>query len=146
MLTLNNAHSFLVHPAKGLEHQPEISGTKVAKDGKISTMLQGVFDRAPTECEISIVFRPDDSGQQQNPCRSALLEYLENPTVKTGRSVAARLQAVTTHRSRLGLMFLMVGSDEKLSRIVISRFPADEGVVAEENSDQLSVQFIERIF
>ena len=50
------------------------------------------------------------------------------------------------HRSGLGLLFLIKGEMNGEQRLVISRFPADQGVIAEEQQEQLSVEFVERVF
>jgi putative GTP pyrophosphokinase len=52
----------------------------------------------------------------------------------------------TTHRSGLGLLFLVTGEDDGETKIVVSRFPADSGVLAEEKGKGLTVEFLERIF
>lgn len=145
-MTVTRAHSFLVHPAKGEADPPEIGGTTVPKSGKLAGMLEDVFERAPSECKIEIVFRPEDDGSQRNACRDDLLSYLNGPTLSKGRSLATSLQDVTTNRSGLGLMFLIAGIVQGRHRLVVSRFPADEGIIAEENRRQLSVEFIERVF
>src|SRR5262249_44273283 len=44
------------------------------------------------------------------------------------------------------LLFLMKGQLSNVHRLVISRFPADQGVVAQEHAERLSVEFIERVF
>jgi hypothetical protein len=141
-----SAHSFLVHPAKGEETQPQIGGTLVPKTGKLADMLGNVFERAPTECNIEIIFRPGDDGRQINDRRNKFLQYLEHPTLPRGRKIATALQEVTTHRSGLGLLFLISGTANGQQRLVISRFPADQGVIAEENRQKLSVEFLERVF
>ena len=47
----------------------------------------------------------------------------------------------------MGLLFICIGDDgESDTRLVISRFPADEGVVAEKSSEKLTVQFVEQVF
>jgi hypothetical protein len=56
------------------------------------------------------------------------------------------LQSVTTNRSKLGLMFIIVGSKGALKRIVVSRFPADHGILADEKEANLDVKFVERVF
>ncbi len=110
-------------------------------------MLSELFARASGECDIEIVFRPNSEGEQQNECRDRLESFARSPSVPTGRAVAERLQRVTTHRSGLGLLFLLLGLDSRgRHTLVISRFPADEGVVAQENASRLTVEFIERVF
>ena len=110
-------------------------------------MLGEVFGRAPNECDVQIVFAPDDQGLQNNDARDSIEAYARNPTVALGRGVAGRLQRVTTHRSGLGLLFLLKGTDGAgRHSLVISRFPADQGVVALEQAASLSVEFLERVF
>ena len=146
-MPIEQMHSFLVHPSKNADEQPGISGTRIPHAGPLYEMLAEVYERARTECDIDIVFRPDAEGRQVNECRDCLLAYATGPGVPRGRAVAERLQRVTTHRSGLGLLFLLKGVDNKGEHsLVISRFPADQGVVAQEDADSLSVEFIERIF
>jgi len=145
-MPIQRVHSFLVYPAKHAEEQPEISGTRIPRRGRLYVMLTNVFDRARDECDIEIVFRQGEGGQQQNDCRDLLMAYAQDPSVRNGRLLASRLQVVTTHRSGLGLLFLMKGARDGNHQLVISRFPADQGVIAQEHAQQLSVEFIERVF
>ena len=75
-----------------------------------------------------------------------ILTYLGGPTLARGRHIVERLEAVTTHRSGLGLLFLIVGSEGKDYKVVISRFAAHSAVSAEEDQQNLSVEFLERVF
>lgn len=145
-MPIQHIHSFLVHPAKNEDEQPEISGAEIPRHGKLYDMLSDVFERSPQECNIEIAFRANNAGQQQNDCRDLILAYASEPTIGNGRLVASRLQAVTTHRSGLGLFFLTKGEDEENHQLLISRFPADQGVIAEPAARRLSVSFVERVF
>ena len=109
-------------------------------------MLRGIFDAAETECPIEIIFTPTTSGAQQNDCRDTLLQYVRSPRIENGRALAARLQAVTTHRSKLGLLVLTYAKSGSTAKIVLSRFPADQGILAEQSTDTLDVQFLEKVF
>jgi hypothetical protein len=144
-MRLSRIHSFLVHPGKAMEVQPEIGGTEVALDDLLGGMLTGIFENARVDCNIEIVFQPD-AGVQHNACRDDVVAYVSDPTLDHGRRLAERLQLVTTNRSGLGLLFLMTGTEGKQKRVVVSRFPADQGIIAEEDRDRLSVEFIERVF
>lgn len=142
---ISKIHSYLVHPGKHLDDQPAIRGTEVASKGKLLAMLNEIYRKADKECDIEIVFVPNN-GKQQNACRDSIIEYLRNPTLDAGKQVALRLQKVTTNRSGLGLLFLIRGSDTHNYRLVISRFPADRGILAHEGQKKLTIEFIERIF
>jgi len=139
-------HSFLVHPDKGEKTQTTIGGTKVTGQNRLVTMLTDIFDSAPEECRHDIRFLPNGAGEQKNDCRDLVLAYVNSPTKPNGLKIAQRLQSVTTHRSKLGLMFLILGSNEKTKRIVLSRFAADHGILADEIEADLDVKFVERVF
>ena len=146
-MNITAAHSFLVQPAKLLEPQPPTSGTVVPMEGQLFVMLQDLCRRAPSECRIEIVFRPSEDGTTKNEARAYLETYANHPSLESGRLIAAHLQSVTTRRSGLGLVFLVKGATPSGShRLVIARFPADQGIVAHEVADHLSVEFIERVF
>jgi hypothetical protein len=145
-MQISSMHSFLVHPGKNAVTPHEISGTTVPMTGVLFEMLKHVFDKAEEECQHNIAFAADDNGKQENDCRELLLDYLKNRDLMHGREVAKRLQGVTTHRSGLGLMFLMTGKHKGEAKLVVSRFPADSGILAEEKEKSLSVEFLERIF
>jgi hypothetical protein len=45
------------------------------------------------------------------------------------------------------LLFLLLGEeDDGATKVVISRFPADNGILADQKKGELSVQFLERVF
>ena len=146
-MNISAIHSFLVQAAKRLDPQPTASGTRVPMRGQLFNMLQALCDRAPIECDVEIVFRPNEEGAADNDCRTCLEAYVRNPSLEYGRVIAERLQRVTTKRSGLGLLFLVkaeIAADSHV--LVISRFPAEQGVVAQEDADRLDVEFIERVF
>jgi len=145
-MELDSIHSFLIHPGKNLEEPPEISGTVVAKTGRLYDMLKRVFDKAEEECQHDVAFSANEEGQQHNVCRDSILAYLKKSDITHGRALAQRLQAVTTNRSGLGLLFLMKGTHKGETKIVVSRFPADSGILAQEMEKGLTVEFLERIF
>jgi len=145
-MELSAIHSFLIRPGKNLENPHEINGTSVPMSGLLYNMLKKVFDKAEEECQHNIAFIPDEDEKQTNECRDSFLAYIKECDLPRGRQVAKRLQAVTTNRSGLGLMFLMTGHQKGENKIVVSRFPADSGILAEEKEKELSVEFLERIF
>src|SRR5258708_8967051 len=145
-MPVTRGHSFLVHPSKAAEIQPNIGGVEMEHSGKVFNMLFRIFDNLYVECNIEVAFQTDAQGQQKNDCHSLLQTYLKRPNIQTGRKIAERLQAVTTHRSGLGLLFLLGGTDKNGARLLVARFPADEGVVAREKSSTLSLAFLARVF
>jgi hypothetical protein len=142
-MSITALHSFLVAPAKGVDPQPAIRGVLVKQEGRLFDMLKSVYDKSDTECNIDISFNSDD---QTNECRDQIIKYANKPTIEAGRTIAKRLQNHTTHRSGLGLLFLINGTEGKTQKLVISRFPAEHGVVAEQKKNSLSIKYLEEIF
>lgn len=146
-MDISAVHSFLVPPAAHEDEAPPISGTEVERSGLLFKMVREICTRAPEECEIEIMFRPDQEGTTKNDSRNRLENYARNPSLPNGRTIASHLQSVTTNRSGLGLLFLVNGvTGRSTHTLVVSRFPAEEGVMAEAHAEQLDVQFIEQVF
>jgi hypothetical protein len=143
VIVVGRSHSFLVHPDEGEDKQSTIGGTQVSRDSRLVSMLTEILT-AVNECRHDIYFLPNENGEQKNECRDVLLAFVKNPTKPHGLKLAKRLQAVTTHRSGLGLMFLIAGRDGGFRRIVVSRFPADHGILADEKKARVVRQVIDR--
>jgi hypothetical protein len=139
-------HSFLVNPEKGVEDQTDIRGTELPLKGSLFNLLSIIFQKAPNECKYDIVFNPSDAGAQQNDVKDLITEYTLNSKTKNGREIAKILQLQSTKRSGLGLLFLIVGKIESEYRLVISRFAAENGIIADDGGSSLKVKFIEQIF
>jgi hypothetical protein len=138
--------SYLVHPGKNEKNPEDVRGALLPLSGNLFSMLEGVFSRSDSECQIPIRFLHEKDGSQSNEVRTALITFICNPDLETGKPLAIRLRDFTTKRSKLGLFFLILGNDDGKSKIVLSRFPADVGILAEPLGDTLQVEFIERVF
>lgn len=145
-MQISEIFSFLVHPSKNEDDQPDIGGAKLPLDGNLYYMLLTVFERAANDCNIEIAFSPSMEGIQFNQRRNQIIELLKNRDIDHARVLAKHLQLVTTKRSGLGLFFVVLGHEDSVNRIYISRFPADFGIIAEEQKDGLNVELLERVF
>jgi hypothetical protein len=146
-MPLESIYSFLTYPKKNQPDDPLASGTEIPtnQESKLYQMLDVIFQRAENDFNVPIIFTTED-GKQDNQARTELLGLLSAPSVATASPLALRLQRATTGTSGMGLMFFCIGRDGKQTRIVLCRFPADEGVVAERTGDDLTVQFVEQVF
>ena len=109
-------------------------------------MLNRVFQNSDNECRIGIYFVMAEDGGQQNPARDMIIAFIQRPTLRNARLLGNKLCESTPGQSGLGLLFLMLGQQGQTYKLVLSRFPADQGVIAEAQRDGLSVEFIERVF
>ena len=145
-MEIRNIYSFLVHPGKNEERQLEIGGVEIPLKGNLFSMFSKLFQKAPDECNIDIAFTKAPDGSQNNNCRNEVISIVEDANLAQCRKLAQRLQIVTTKRSGLGLLFVALGENELKKRIHISRFPADFGIIAQENDQTLRVELLEQVF
>lgn len=145
-MNIEHLHTYLVYPNKGVAEPRLISGTDVPLEGEVFKLLQDVYVKSERECSIDIAFNQPAAGAAENQCRALLLAYARAPSVATGLPLATRLGAWSTKRSALGLLFLATGMIGRQRKIVIARFAANSGILADENREALSVEFVERVF
>jgi len=137
--------SYLVHPGKNEENQPEICGASLPLQGELFDLIKASFNKSVVECDLDIAFNPTH-GQQENTCRTEFIQFINSRTIESGHIIAQRLQNVTTHRSGLGLLFIVLGEENSTKRLYVSRFPADFGIRAQESANSLEVELIREIF
>jgi hypothetical protein len=138
---VQHIHTYLVHPGKGASNLRQVNGASVPLSGSMFELLDGIYSRSEQECDIDIIFKPNN-GVQQNACRDLICAHLNNPTLPDGRLIAERLQANTDRRAGLGLLFIIVGKEGREHKIVLSRFPTDSAILVEENPKSLDVEFL----
>ncbi len=138
--------SYLVHPGKSEDAPPDAIGTLVPLSGSLYRTLNDAYGKARLECGIPICFVMAPDGSQNNEVRDLVLSFIRAPTLDAGKALANRLRDQTTRKSGLGLLFLILGQYNGSHRLLLSRFPADQGILAEARRGGLQVKFIERIF
>lgn len=148
-MPISSIHSFLVKPLKGQSSAASL-GAHIPLSGQPFTMLSSIFESTDQECKIDIRFQATD-GNQSNDIRDKLVAYVGDVSKATSiakaQSLAEYLQLATTKVSGMGLLFFIRGTEQSgRNKLVISRFPADNGIMADDGSGTLSVKFVERIF
>lgn len=145
-MALEAVYSFLTYPKRGQPDEPIRPGARLPiADDKLGRMLKGVFDSAERDCVVPVMF-VSNGAAQENAAREELLALVRRHSLATASTIAWRLQRATSGQSGMGLLFIGIGDVNGRTRVVISRFPADEGVVAETSQAELSVQFVEQVF
>ena len=145
-MAIKAIHAFLIYPGKGQDSPIQISGNKLDQTGKLFELLRSVFVAEPSRRDFEVAFKPAPDGSQQNDCRDAMIAYAMKSSLTNGRAIAERLQGATDNRSGIGLLFLISGDHGLKRRLVVSRFPADQAILAEIDASGLDLQFLEQVF
>jgi hypothetical protein len=138
--------SFLVYPGKQDTNPKDSLGVNVIPNSTLYNKLCEVFDRSDYECIIPVRFKMANDGSQYNAFRAQFISFLTSPNLVKGGEIANRLRDITTKKPGLGLLFLMVSNKDSFYKLVVSRFPADQGILAVESQDSLQIEYVERIF
>lgn len=144
-MPITHLHSFLIHPGKGLEAKalPVISRATIDLSGKLFDLLDRIYKSSHEHCKTNISFTTDT---KTNDARKLVLEYANRPRSDTGHKLAKRLQLFTDGTSGMGLLFLIRGQEGNKIKTLISRFPADTGILANDANGKLNVEFLEKVF
>ncbi len=144
-MPITHLHSYLIHPGKNLKASDRrpIRGTTLDLSGQLYTMLSKIYDRAREDCTTAVSFTTDN---QSNDARDLIVSYASRPRRDAGHKLAKRLQTFTDGTPGMGLLFLVRGKEGTKVRTVISRFPADVGILAEEQDGSLTVEYLEKVF
>lgn len=145
-MTISQAHAFLIHPGKLSILIPVSGKTLNIGTGKLFDMLNGIFSSEPSSRDFDVMFNSGSDGKQVNACRDLMIKYQNNPNYDNGLAIANRLQKCTDNRSGIGLLFLMSGNHGLNKRLVVSRFPTDQAILAEVDDNGLDVEFLEQVF
>lgn len=130
-----------------MSEPPPISSKEITiEHNKLSQMLAGIFAGETGAHDFEITFNPAADGSQVNECRTQMLAFYAAPSTSTGLRIAERLQSVTDNRSGIGLFFLLSGNNGLNQRLVMSRFPTDQAILADTTSGSLDVEFLEQVF
>lgn len=145
-MPIENIYSFLTYPKNHEKAAENIEGVHIKPDGgKLSGMLAEVFDGPRSKRDVPIRFISKD---RKNATRDDLLVFFDKPKLATALALAKSLQASTPGTAGMGLFFVSLGSDGGMAgkRVVLSRFAAEEAVVASKKRGALSVEFVEQVF
>lgn len=145
-MSIEHIHSYLVRPGKNSDAPSRVGGATVPLSGQIFGVVDDVYRKSDAECNIEISFDRDSNGSQHNTCRDLVLAYVSTPSLENGRNIATTLEAITDKRSGVGLLFLILGSEGNDKKLIISRFPTNSAILAEENQSTLSIEYLERVF
>ncbi len=141
--------SYLIHANKGLEEDKQISpiGSEISETDELGQMLLRLLNDSERECDISIIFSPSETGEKKNLMQDLILQFCEIPSLQNGLILAEKLSICTPQNSGLCLLFILLEkNDNKDATILLSRFPADIGVLADSTDGGLKLAYVKQVF
>jgi len=107
----------------------ELTYQLINADGELSEYLFKIFDDAPSDCKVEILFTSNE--KQENEIRSLILRITMAKTTKAKENAAneltMKIYEVTDGRNETGLI-IMEGKKGSATRLVLARFKRNEGL------------------
>lgn len=107
-----------------------------------------IFDESISSCRIEIIFKSNDS--QENEVRKILLDLINKTTpaekMILADTLAKRLSKITDNRNGTGLFVIIEGKKADSTRIILNRFREDEVVFSDVSGNELTVQLLTQAF
>lgn len=118
-------------------------GSEIKLEGPLFGMIKEVFDSSSIECNIDVRF---ESSDQNHDVRELILDVISKRDQASAGNIAQRLASVTTRRSKLGLFFVVLCKEQSKDIVLLSRFPTEQAILADEKDGGLNIEYIEKVF
>lgn len=134
-------------PPYDAKEQPKVLETEILKTvSKTTDYLFKIFDASIDESKVEITFNSD--GNQNNEIRNLVLSIAQKVKVpdkkKYAEQLAQALYVITDERNGRGLFTVIVGKKGPSTRLVLSRFKGDEGLV--NRGKKLLIDYMSEVF
>jgi hypothetical protein len=123
----------------------QIKCTEIKESHDVYIKLLQLLENVKKECDLNIIFTSDGE-KQNNSTRDMLLSIIETEEIDDGIPLVEWLSLNTDNKSKSGLVFIIIGSDNKDTFILIARFPAEEGMVINDSQKRIKVKVIDEVF
>jgi hypothetical protein len=126
------------------EKHKDLYYTLVNAKGEVSEYLFKIFDDAPSDCKVEIIFTSD--GNQGNEIRTLILRIANSKTTQAKENAAndltMKMYEVTDFRNETGLFIIIEGKKGTKTRIVLARFKRNEGLYNQGNA----LEYLRNVF
>lgn len=146
-MELRKAFCYFSPVAKGSKDniRDMIKCTEIDETHDVYIKLLQLVENVKKECDLNIIFISEGE-EQYNTTRNMLLDVLKTEKIEDGIPLIEWLSLNTDNKSKSGLVFILIGSDNKDTFIIIARFPAEEGMVINSNQKRIKVKVIDEVF
>lgn len=125
--------------------QSSVFGQFIKKDTKLFKMLNDIFDKSESECNIQIRFIAQNNNQD-NEIRDAIIKITNSFTIASCKPLVISLSKLTDNKTKDGLLFFVKASTNKCTRTFIARFPVDTGITISNLNGEKQFEVAEDIF
>jgi hypothetical protein len=123
----------------------KIKHTEIKSDHAIYAQMMKIANNVKTECDLNIIFKSDEE-KQKNIVRNMIIDIMAKKDIVSVLPLIERLSQFTDNKSKSGLVFILLGTIEDKNYFLISRYPAEEGIIFNKGKGKIDVEILDEVF
>jgi hypothetical protein len=146
-MKINKIFGFIVPIGKELENidDSDIHGSEIAASNKLFKTLTELFNNSKNDCDIQIRFVAQ-KGKQDNEVRDCIMKLCNNFTMESCKPLVKSLIYLTDKKIKEGLLFFIYAEDKSDKKLLIARFPSEEGITVQISDGKYVFEVIDDVF
>jgi hypothetical protein len=146
-MKINKIFGFFVPIGKELENinDSDIHGSEIVFSNKLFKKLTVLFNNSEKDCDIQIRFIPQ-RGKQYNEAREFIVKLCNKFTMENCNPLVKSLMYLTDKKIKEGLLFFIYAEDKSDKKLLIARFPSEEGITVKINDGKYVFEVVDDVF
>lgn len=146
-MELKKVYCYFSPVAKGIEGSiiEKIKYTEIKDTHDVYLKMLQLINSVKRECDLNIIFS-SSSEKQNNTTRNMIIDIITNKSIENGLPLIEWLSKNTDNKSKSGLVFILIGNDNEDQFIIITRYPAEEGIIISDKKNNIKVEILDEVF
>ena len=146
-MMINKIYGFIAPVGKEVAdiENLEIKGSEILPSNKLFAKLELLFNNANKECDILIRFVAK-TGKQDNEVRDHIIKICNKFTFGNCQPLVKSLARFTDNKIKEGLLFFIYAKEQTKTKLLIARFPSEEGITVKDNKGKCVFEVINDVY
>ena len=146
-MKISKIYGFIAPIGKDLDNieDSEIHGNEIMPSNKLFAKLTDLFIKSKDDCDIQIRFFPQ-SNKQDNAVREQVIKICNKFSIENCRPLVKSLVYLTDKKIKEGLLFFIYAKDKNDNKLLIARFPSEEGITVKNENGKYVFEVIDDVF
>ena len=144
---INKIFGFFVPVGKEIDNIDDstILGSEILSSNKLFTKLSDLFSNSKNDCDIKISFIAK-TDRQDNEVRDSIMKLCNRFTMENCKPLVKSLIYLTDKKIKEGLLFFIYAKDHTDKKLMIARFPSEEGITVKFEGGEYVFEVIDDVF
>jgi hypothetical protein len=146
-MKINKIFGFVVPVGKDIDNinDEKIHGSEILPPNKLFTKLTDLFNNSKKDCDIKIRFIAN-MGKQKNEVREQIINLCNKFVLENCKPLVKSLMYLTDKKIKEGLLFFVCANDKTDTKLLMARFPSEEGITVKNDNGKYIFEVIDDVF